>query len=54
MTKWTFWVGTFVAVAALWGINYSLEEYANPYIVRVIINCGIALILGLSLNLVNG
>lgn len=40
--------------AALWGMNYSFEEYMNPYILRVVINCGIAIIMAMSLNLVNG
>lgn len=40
--------------AVLWGLNYILEDQLNPYVLRVLINCGIALIIGLSLNLVNG
>lgn len=46
------WAALFVL--ALLGIDYSMTEYVNAYIVRVIINCGIASILALSLNLVNG
>lgn len=45
----------FVAVAALcFGMGWLLDETINAYYVRVIINCGIAFILALSLNLVNG
>jgi branched-chain amino acid transport system permease protein len=43
-----------VITAVLWGIGLSLESNINPYVVRVIVNCGIAMILALSLNLVNG
>jgi len=41
-------------VALLWGLNYLFEENLNPYVLRVIINCGIGMILAMSLNLVNG
>ncbi len=41
-------------VALLWGLNFFFEENINPYILRVIINCGIGMILAMSLNLVNG
>lgn len=46
----------FLAVTAsvLFGINYFLETYIDAYVGRVIVNCGIALILALSLNLING
>lgn len=40
--------------ALLWGLNYLFEENLNPYVLRVIINCGIGMILAMSLNLVNG
>jgi branched-chain amino acid transport system permease protein len=43
-----------VIVAVLWGMNYLLEDNINPYVLRVIINCGIGMILAMSLNLVNG
>lgn len=43
-----------VVVAALWGLGYLLEENVNAYYLRVVINCGIGIILALSLNLVNG
>lgn len=52
--KWKFWVGIALTIAALWTCNYFMEDYMNPYILRIVINCGIAIILGLSLNLVNG
>ncbi len=40
--------------AGLFGLGYLLEEQINAYYLRVIVNCGIAIILALSLNLVNG
>lgn len=43
-----------LVVGALWGANWALEETINAYHLRVVINCGIAFILALSLNLVNG
>lgn len=43
-----------LTVVSIWVAGYLLEENINPYVVRVIINCGIAIILALSLNLVNG
>jgi branched-chain amino acid transport system permease protein len=43
-----------VIIAVLWGMNYLLEDNINPYVLRVIINCGIGMILAMSLNLVNG
>jgi len=43
-----------VIVAVLWGMNHLLEDNINPYVLRVIINCGIGMILAMSLNLVNG
>jgi branched-chain amino acid transport system permease protein len=36
------------------GLNYWFDEQINPYVLRVIINCGIACILALSLNLISG
>lgn len=41
-------------ICSLWGINYFLEDMINPYVIRVIVNCGIGMILAMSLNLVNG
>lgn len=38
----------------LWVSGVLVEENINPYFLRVIINCGIAIILSLSLNLING
>jgi len=43
-----------LAVGAIWGLGFLLESNLNAYIVRVIVNCGIAFILAMSLNLVNG
>lgn len=41
-------------VAVLFGVGWGLEASLNPYVVRIIINSGIAMILAMSLNLVNG
>ncbi len=43
-----------IFVGVLWGVNALLESAMNPYYLRVLVNCGIAGILALSLNLVNG
>lgn len=44
-----------MAVAGvIFALGFVLENNINPYILRVIINCGIGIILALSLNLVNG
>ncbi|MBI4402543.1 MAG: branched-chain amino acid ABC transporter permease [Deltaproteobacteria bacterium] len=41
-------------VGAIWLGGYFLEQNLNQYVLRVVINCGIACILALSLNLING
>jgi branched-chain amino acid transport system permease protein len=46
------WLGGAVAVLA--GVNVLLPTVANPYITRVIMLCGINIILAVSLNLING
>ncbi len=43
-----------VFVAVLWGVNLVLDSQLNPYFLRVLVNCGIAGILAMSLNLING
>ncbi|MBM4304580.1 MAG: branched-chain amino acid ABC transporter permease [Deltaproteobacteria bacterium] len=48
------WVAIIVSVGILTGVNYLLEENINPYVIRVVVNCGIGMILAMSLNLVNG
>lgn len=52
--KYLQYIVAVVVVVVLWGIGALLEENINPYVLRVIINCGIGMILALSLNLVNG
>lgn len=47
-------IGFALAIAAIWLVGYALEANMNPYYLRVLINCGIAFILALSLNLING
>jgi branched-chain amino acid transport system permease protein len=38
----------------LWGTGWLLDQYINPYYLRIVINTGIAILLALSLNLING
>jgi len=38
----------------IWALDYFLQENINPYVLHVIGNCGIGIILAMSLNLVNG
>ena len=38
----------------LLGLHLFVGEWVNPYHARVIVNCGIAMLLAMSLNLVNG
>ena len=45
---------TLVFIGVLWGVNALLEAQMNPYYLRVLVNCGIAGILAMSLNLING
>lgn len=48
-------VGLFgFTIAVLWALNFLFENNMDPYYLRVLVNCGVALILALSLNLVNG
>jgi len=43
-----------IAAGIFWIIGSILEVTINQYVIRIIVNCGIAIILSLSLNLVNG
>lgn len=52
--RFRFYILFIPFVAALYGIDYILSEFINEYVVRIIMNCGIACILAMSLNLVNG
>ncbi len=42
------------AVAAIWGLDHLASEFVNPYVYRVLVLCGINVVLAISLNLVNG
>ena len=42
------------SIIILMGLQSYLETNANPYVLRIIVNCGIASILAVSLNLING
>jgi branched-chain amino acid transport system permease protein len=50
----TQFVKAAVFVGVLWGVNWVMESQMNPYYLRVLVNCGIAGILAMSLNLING
>lgn len=41
-------------VVAIYATGYLVDNYMNPYFARVIVNCGIGILLALSLNLING
>jgi branched-chain amino acid transport system permease protein len=41
-------------VLVIWGADHAAGALVNPYIYRVLVLCGINIILALSLNLVNG
>ncbi len=47
-------VGTLLAIAIVWGVDWVASRVLNPYIYRVVVLCSINVILALSLNLVNG
>ena len=48
------WIYAGVILGVLWTADFLTDQYMNPYYLRVLINCGIAFILAMSLNLVNG
>ncbi|MCB0405341.1 MAG: branched-chain amino acid ABC transporter permease [Bdellovibrionales bacterium] len=52
-TPWQI-LGFALLVLLLMGASALIENNVNPYVQRIIVNCGIGIILGLSLNLVNG
>src|SRR5215218_93252 len=41
-------------LAALWPLNRLMEEYMDPYFLRVLVLIGINITLATSLNLING
>jgi branched-chain amino acid transport system permease protein len=41
-------------VTVLLGLHFFVGEWVNPYHARILVNCGIAMLLAMSLNLVNG
>lgn len=54
MRRYQQWVIAAVVLLVLYGLGEFLDANINQYYLRVVINCGIAFILALSLNLVNG
>ena len=51
---WVINVGLTLIIAALWPIGWLLDQYMDPYFLRVIVLIGINVILATGLNLVNG
>ena len=47
-------LGTVLAIAIVWVVDWAASRYLNAYIYRVLVLCSINVILALSLNLVNG
>src|SRR5258706_3197529 len=51
---WMINIGLTLVIAALWPIGWLLDQYMDPYFLRVIVLIGINIILATGLNLVNG
>src|SRR6266567_2409123 len=51
---WVINLGLTLVIAALWPIGWLLDQYMDPYFLRVIVLIGINVILATGLNLVNG
>ena len=52
--KWLQWAIFAAILGGLYGLNILFQQNMDPYALRVLINIGIAMILSMSLNLVNG
>lgn len=48
---WAVWI---LAVLLLWLLDRLAGAYMNPYVARILVLCGINIILAVSLNLING
>ena len=51
---WLVNLGLALLLPALWGVNWLMQEYTDPYYLRIIVLVGINIILAVSLNLING
>jgi len=51
---WRRVLGTVIAIAVVWAVDWLGSRFLNAYIYRVLVLCSINVILALSLNLVNG
>src|SRR5689334_12783716 len=51
---WLINLGLSVLIAALWPVNWLMNEYMDPYVLRILILVGLNIILATSLNLING
>src|SRR5882762_2752060 len=51
---WVINLSLTLVIAALWPIGRLLDQYMDPYFLRVIVLIGINVILATGLNLVNG
>jgi branched-chain amino acid transport system permease protein len=51
---WIVNVGIVVVIAALWPISSAFDQYLDNYYLDVLLRIGIAIILAVSLNLING
>src|SRR6266850_2029287 len=45
---------TAATLAALGAVSFALRRVLNPYVLQVVVLCGINVILAVSLNLING
>lgn len=53
--RWLIRAGVAAAiVGACWGLSFVLHEYVLEYVVRIVMLCGINVILAVGLNLING
>src|SRR5271154_2914314 len=43
-----------ILIAALWPISFAFDKYMDNYVLDVLIRMGFAIILAVSLNLING
>jgi branched-chain amino acid transport system permease protein len=48
------WLGPLVVLAVLFAADALLGRFVNPYAMRILMLCGISVILAVSLNLING
>lgn len=51
---WIVNAGVVVVIAALWPISVAFDKYLDNYVLDVLIRIGVAIILAVSLNLING